>query len=249
MSDDSVADLLEHLREGFLADLPGRINLIEVEVMASKGADIYDELFRMVHSLKGSAGSYNFHVITKIAHNMEDVMQALMKQNEFGKSSTIDILLKFIDVLRDSTESLIKTEVVPIDIDERLVSLRTLVFKESINILVVEPSKLYASLIKKSLDKLSVNFTFEEDGLPALNNLLLNKYDLLITSLECPRLNGDALVAALRIVRGMNKNIKVILVSSRAKIKNKNDFDSILNRKAVKDGSLCSIVEKLIVDN
>ena len=248
MSDNSVADILEHLRDAFLEEMPARVNKIEDEIMSSKDADIYDELFRMVHSLKGSAGSYNFHVITKIAHVMEDVMQALMNQNEFGKSSTVDILLKFIDVLRDTTDSLIETETSPLDIDERLDALRDLVFKENINVLVVEPSKLYASLIEYSLQTLQVNFTFEGDGLPALDSLLLNKYDLLITSLECPRLNGDALIAALRLINNFNKKIKVILVSSQSqdKIANKDNYDAILDRKAIKDGGLNKTVKKLI---
>lgn len=247
MNENSVADILEHLRESFLDEMPARVSKIEKEVMASKDADTYDELFRMVHSLKGSAGSYNFHVITKIAHVMEDVMQALMQQGKFGISSTVEILLKFIDVLRDATESLIETKSAPLDVDERLGALRELVFKEQINILVVEPSKLYASLIEYSLQALPVNFTFKEDGLPALDNLLLNKYDLLITSLECPRLNGDALIAALRLVHNFNKKIKVILVSSRAKdkIENKDDFDVILDRKMIKEGGLNAIVESL----
>lgn len=248
MIENSVADILEHLREAFLEEMPVRVNKIEDEIISSKDADTYDELFRMVHSLKGSAGSYNFHVITKVAHAMEDVMQALMKQNEFGKSSTIDILLKFIDVLRDTTDSLIETKTAPLDIDERLNSLRDLVFKENINVLVVEPSKLYASLIEYSLQTLPVNFTFKDDGLPALDSLLHNKYDLLITSLECPRLNGDALIAALRLINNFNKKIKVILVSSQAqdKISNKDNYDAILDRKAIKDGGLNKTVKKLI---
>ena len=248
MSDTSVADILEHLRESFLDEMPARIIKIEEEIMSSKNADSYDELFRMVHSLKGSAGSYNFHIITKIAHIMEDVMQSLMQKNEFGHDSTVDILLKFIDVLRDTTESLIQTKEAPLDVDERLDALRDLVFTESINILVVEPSKLYASLIEYSLSTLPVNFTFNNDGLPALDSLLLNKYDLLITSLECPRLNGDALIAALRLVYNFNKDIKVILVSSRAqdKISNRDDYDVILDRKAIKEGDLHEIVKNLV---
>ena len=248
MSDNSVSEILEHLREAFLDEMPARVNQIESEVVSSKDTDIYDELFRMVHSLKGTAGSYSFHILTKIAHSMEDVMQMLLKKNEFGQSSSIDILLKFIDILRDTTDSLIETKTAPLDIDERLASLREVVFKESINILVVEPSKFYASLIDYSLNTLSANFTFIDDGLPALDNLLLNKYDLLITSLECPRLNGDALIAALRLIHNFNKHIKVILVSSRTedKMKNKVDFDVILDRKTIKDGGLNDIVKNLI---
>lgn len=248
MSDTSVTDLLEHLREGFLDDLPSRVDAIEDEVMSSNKTDSYDELFRMVHSLKGSAGSYNFHVVTKIAHSMEDVMLALMQRNQFGTSPTIDLLLKFIDIMRDTVESLAATDEAPRDVDERLDGLREQVFTEKLKILIVEPSKLHASLIEHTLWSLPVDFTFAADGMQALDTLLLNKYDLLITSLESPRLNGDALVAALRLVRNYNRDIKTILITSRdtAKIANKHDFNEILDRKAVKGGGLKVIVDSIL---
>lgn len=248
MSDESVAELLEHLREGFLDDLPARVNEIEDEVMSSKDSDTYDKLFRMVHSLKGSAGSYNFHVVTKVAHSMEDVMLAFMQRNQFGTTPTIDFLLKYIDVMRDTVDSLVATDEAPQDVDERLNNLREQVFTETLKILIVEPSKLYASLIQHTLLSLPVDLTFTTNGMQALDNLLLNKYDLLITSLESPRLNGDALVAALRLVRNFNQDIKTILITSRdvAKIANKDDFEEILDRKEVKDGGLKVIIDSML---
>lgn len=112
---------------------------------------------------------------------------------------------------------------------------------------MVEPSKLYAGLIEYSLQKLSADFTFKHDGLPALDSLLLNKYDLLITSLECPQLNGDALTAAVRLLHNFNKHIKVILITSRVpdQINNKEHFDAILDRKMIKEGKLEKIIGTL----
>ncbi len=248
MGDVSVSDLLENLREGFLDDMPARIDLIENEVMASKDADTFDELFRLVHSLKGTAGSYDYHVITKIAHDMEDVMLELMQQKCFNEPSSLEILLKFIDILRDTTAALRETKLAPQDIEERLTTLRTQIFKAGLNVLVVEPSKLYASLIEYSLQGMPVNFTFVSDGLQALDYLLHNKYDLLISSLECARLNGDALVAALRLVHNFNRGINVFLITSQAqdKIPNQSDFDEILDRKAVKEGGLKELVATLV---
>lgn len=251
MNEQSVTDLLEHLRDGFLSDMPERVTKIEDEVMSSRDAGSYDELFRMVHSLKGSAGSYSFHEITKIAHGMEDVMLALMERDEFNETSALDILLQFIDILRDTTESLISTKNAQLDIDERLEVLRGQIFTEALNVLVVEPSKLYASMVQYSLEGMSINFTFTQDGLQGLDNLLAQKYDLLITSLESTRLNGDALVAALRLVNNFNKHIKIILITSRDadKIANKDDFDAIFDRKSIKNGGLKEIVEEIMGKN
>jgi len=245
---NDVNDILEHLRRGFLDDMPARINKIEDEVMSSNRVNSYDELFRRVHSLKGTAGSYNYHVITKIAHSMEDAMQFLMQRDKFGTKSTADILLHYIDILRDTTESLISSKIEPLDIDERLLVLREQLFKDVINILVVEPSKLYISMIEYALQGMPVNLTFKEDGLQALENLILNKYDLLIASLECSRLNGDALTAALRLVHNFNRKIKVVLVTSReqSKLENKENFDAILDRKMIKEGKLKEIINTFI---
>lgn len=244
----SVTNLLEQLRETFLDGMLARVQKMESGVMSSNTDASYDELFRMVHSVKGTAGSYSFYDLTKIAHGMEDVMLHYMERGEFGSSTAITVLLKFIDVFRDTTESLIETKVTPVDLDERLELLRSLVFKERINVLVVEPSALYAKLIEYSLGDLVANITFQDDGLAALDSLLLNKYDLLITSLECPRLNGDALTAALRLLHNFNKNIKVILLTSHDpdKIENKQHFDAIWDKKIIKSEKFSKMVETIL---
>lgn len=77
---DDVGQLLEHLRQGFLEEMPVRVQKIEYEVMMSENTASYDELYRMLHSLKGTAGSYSYHDITKVAHSMEDVLLALIKK-------------------------------------------------------------------------------------------------------------------------------------------------------------------------
>lgn len=245
---DDIGQLLEHLREGFLEEMPVRVQSIEDKVMSSENTASYDELFRMLHSLKGTAGSYSYLDITKVTHSMEDVLLALLKKGEFGTRSTVDTLLKFIDILRDTTVALIESGVAPSDIDVRLENLRTTIFKENANVLVVEPSKLYAGLIEHSLQKLAANVTFKQDGLSALHNLLSNKYDVLITSLESPYLNGDALTAAVRLLHNFNRQIKVILITSRNpdQIHNKAQFDAILDRKLIKQGKLEQIIETMI---
>ena len=249
MTDISVNDLLAQLHQGFLDDLPARIDKIEAEIMSSHDSDTFDELFRMVHSLKGSAGTYNFYEISNIAHSMEDVMTTLMQKQMFSEPSTVQILLKFIDLLRTTTESFIHTKAAPRDLEESLVKLRQQVFGEKLKVLVVEPSKLYASLIAHSLENLSIDFTFVPDGMQGLENLLINQYDMLISSLETPRLNGDALVAALRLVHNYNKDIESILITSRSReaIANPDDFSAIVDRKAVKDGGLKRLVNKVMV--
>lgn len=66
--------------------------------------------------------------------------------------------------------------------------------------------------------------------------------------MECSRLRGDALVAALRLANNFNSKAKVILITSRTKdeIANNEDFDLIVDRNVVQDGSLNKIVSEMI---
>ena len=62
MRDSVVSDefsvLLAKMRADFVSELPGRCALLEDAVMALENgsADAFNELFRQVHSLKGSGG-------------------------------------------------------------------------------------------------------------------------------------------------------------------------------------------------
>lgn len=248
MTKSSLAEKLDKLREGFLEELPSRVDFIEDDVLSLKNNESHDELFRKVHSLKGSAGTHGFQIITKIAHHMEDEMLRLVQKKMFNSSSAVDTLLKFIDLLRSTISAFSQNNQPPDDIEEQLDALLSQSHNKELNILVVDPSKVYASLIEYSLGDLAVNFTFVRDGLAALENLLISKYDLLITSLECSRLRGDSLVAALRLANNFNANMKVILITSceKDKITNNKDFNFILDRNVVQDGSLTKIVSEMI---
>ncbi len=248
MNDLAVKELLENLRESFLAEMPSRIDDIEREVMALPETDEHEELFRLVHSLKGSAGTHSLHGITKIAHDMEEVMLSLMKQGQLASEATRKILLEYIDIFRDTTASLQETDSNALDMDEWLTRLRQSVLEDKLQVLVVEPSRLYAGMIAYNLEGLAANITYVEDGLPALEHLLLNHYDVLICSMECPRLNGDALLAALRLAHSPNRDIKAILVTSRdaGQIRNHDDFNVILARHGLREGKLKDEIEQII---
>ena len=248
MNDLAVKELLENLREAFLVEMPSRIDDIEREVMALPETNEHEELFRLVHSLKGSAGTHNLHGISKIAHDMEDVMVSFMQQGQLSAQASRKILLEYIDIFRDTTTSLQESDINPLDMEEWLARLRQSVIEDRLQVLVVEPSRLYVEMIAYNLEGLAVNVTYVDDGLPALDYLLLNQYDLLIASMECPRLNADSLVAALRLSHSSNRDIKTILITSRheEQIKNRADFDVIMARKAVTEGQLKKTVECLL---
>src|SRR5262245_30215745 len=64
-----------------------------------------DAIFRVVHSLKGSAGSLGFSEIAGLAHEMESVLDRLRQGTLEATPACTDLLLRGIDRLRSWLEA------------------------------------------------------------------------------------------------------------------------------------------------
>lgn len=72
--------------------------LIELEQKGSS-SDLLNELFRIVHTLKGNSGIFNFTYMTKLLHAAEDLMNR-MRDGVFTYTSEIaDLLLETTDIV------------------------------------------------------------------------------------------------------------------------------------------------------
>ena len=245
MSDASVEQLLETLRKSYLEELPSKIEDIESEVLELTQTEHHDELYRLVHSMKGTAGSHDFHIVTSICHYFEDTVVSLMKADELYTPNGVARLLEYVDLLKSTTAELQDNHNPEEHVNrvlEKMASSRDVIQYE---VLVVEPSPLYSKLIEMNFDSDNVNLTIVRDGLRALENLLHRKYDLLITSLQTSLLSADALLSAIRIDHGKNRDIPAILITSsdHGKIASKELFTRIFDRSAVKDGKLKKLLE------
>ena len=73
---DTFQQMLLQLRKTFLEDMPEKLDrleslLLEIEKNGD-GGEVFNELYRIVHSLKGSGGTHGLHIITTICHQLED---------------------------------------------------------------------------------------------------------------------------------------------------------------------------------
>ena len=95
---------MARLRNAYMLELPERfITMEELVLVLEQGGDIneaYDKLFRDVHSLKGSGGTYGFPLITSICHQIEDDLREKNEADSCFAQDVIDRLLKYIDLLR-----------------------------------------------------------------------------------------------------------------------------------------------------
>lgn len=215
-ADNSIQQLLEQLKQEFLSELPGRLSAIENLLIQNEQPDNYQELFRLIHNLKGSAGTHGFQIISTVCHNFESHISNLFDNETLHTQPGTQSSLVFIDLLRKAVDQIErgKTEFSAIQTELERISQAQATHQQ--DVIVVESSKLHSELIKQALAELPVRISFFDNGLHALESLLIKKYSALITGFETQMLNGEALIAAIRLARGKNRDITSILLTSKA---------------------------------
>ena len=103
--------------ETFLAEAADHLRGLEEKLVAlearSTDADLLQEIFRSVHSLKGDAAMVGFPHVADFAHEVEDLLDALRTGEADVRAETISLLLRAVDVLR----ALLSDDPAPADLD------------------------------------------------------------------------------------------------------------------------------------
>lgn len=213
-----VQAMLRQLRENYLAELGEKLGDIESDLLAlertERFADVFERAYRKVHSLKGSAGTYGLPIISKICHQLEEHLNLFANHSEKLTRELLDRCLAHIDLMRKAQDQAKGGSEHFNDIEEELGSLRNLLLGNRYSVLIVETSKVNIKLCTEILKQYPVHVTVMDNGYQALEQLLQQKYHLLITGLEVKMLNGLALVAAVRIGGRTNHDMQAIMLSS-----------------------------------
>ncbi len=215
---ETFAALLVAMRNDFLAEVPDRCDALDASVLALQknphDKELFMELFRQVHSLKGSGGTHGLSVMTTICHHFEDLLSENNVRADIG-SSFVSTALAYITLLRQAME--IATDHVGPDftpVETELEALRKSLQKNHKACLIVETSASMRTLYQSILAKESVKITAVDNGLSALEALLREPFDIAIIGRELSDMDGAAVAAALRTTRGKNRDLPVILVTS-----------------------------------
>ncbi len=88
------------------------------------------------------------------------------------------------------------------------------------SILVTDDSAIMRMFLVMSLRRmLKVNITEAVNGIDALAKLKSGKFDLLLTDMNMPEMNGAELIRYLRM--GMNSNIPIVVITTKGEIKDR----------------------------
>lgn len=212
----STHELFSELRAAYIDTLPDKIDEIELHIMALERShnerDELERLFRSIHNLKGSGGTYGINVLTTACHQMEDELD--------HHSARIDheVLLAYTDLLKEIATRAARGEKDFATVVERLAEIKRRRHHGRLHGLAVDISNTGMVVLKQALADYPVSLTFETDGLSALRRLLHEKFDFIIASKELHGLNGVALIGAVRLSEGINSNIHAALITSDRKM-------------------------------
>lgn len=121
---------------------------------------------------------------------------------------------------------------------------------EAIHILVVDDSINTREIEKSILESYGYRVTVAEDGLEAIEKVAQTKYDLVVTDVDMPRLDGFSLTQRLR-QDAAYRNTPIIIVTSREKEEDKRrgiqvGADAYIVKGAFDQGNLIDTIRNLI---
>lgn len=97
-------DEMEEIIQEFITEAEESLDKIEPRFveLEQKGqdADLINDIFRSMHTIKGAAGFLGFQLIVDVAHAAENIMKKLRDHEISLSKSLMDVILKSVDMLR-----------------------------------------------------------------------------------------------------------------------------------------------------
>ena len=246
-----IEALLANIRLEFIAELPSRFQKMEDLILGLNAQDNYAELYRNVHSLKGSGGTHGIEILSFTCHQLEEELERLHKNNAIAQTVSINILLEYIDILKNIYDAELEELENSKSIRDQLKSLRDTNVGKAIEVLVIEPSKSYSVMLSQILSELGVNITVTDNGMKGLQLLLNRTFQVVISAYETRTLNGLAVIAAAKSQRRYKKlGLSTIVISSNTPEFEKSSLcpDFCLMRDIKLDEHLVKIIKQEIND-
>lgn len=232
---EKVKAMLALLRENYLRDLPTHIDDIEQIVLALERTGFQrepcQELYRQVHSLKGSGGTYDMSFISDICHPFEDLLSQFIEHpQELTKFS--GTALAYIDLMRKACFSYTARLEPAAELIASLHALRQTTSSALYSALIVESSEVVIGVLREVLLSLGFRVEVAQDGYLALGRLLSEPFDTLITGLELPRLNGIALISAIQKSGCRHAKVRTVLLTTSDHLDAQVHPDYVLKKNA-----------------
>ncbi len=99
-----MADSIDQLRGSFVEETRDLINELEDILLSTEidsvTAEVIDQIFRSIHTIKGSGGMLGFDKVLAVTHDLEDIYDRVRSKELSFSGELKDISLETIDVLK-----------------------------------------------------------------------------------------------------------------------------------------------------
>lgn len=172
-------DYIKSLLKDFFEEAFDMLDRLEQNILIldkdRNNTDAIQEIFRAVHTLKGSAGAVELFDTQKYAHRFEDLLDLIRNNQIKVDDKTIDILLKGIDILKELINGASEEKEYSGNIEEEIKNLENFknlklsgAISESIN------TKSDKNSISVSVDGKYDNLNFDNDILDSIREGIEN---------------------------------------------------------------------------
>jgi CheY-like chemotaxis protein len=251
LSKETPLTAVRQLRTAFVSGLPKIIEEISGELAGSAApdADNVIRIFGSLHVLKGASLAYGCPMIVTICHQMED-LTTLLSTGKIKPEDWRSGCRSYTAALNEVAARLGKGQETFPDLEITLNNLRDKAFPSQLTALVVDNSKLAVNVYVQTLNQLGIRPVVIGDGYLALLRALMEPFDVLVTSMEVPLINGMALISAIRLSSSRNRKIRSIMVTSNPDLqhagKRPTDPDFVVAKDARLGDSLRETLGKIV---
>jgi len=106
-------DEMKEILGDFLAETTEMLESLDQQFVTLEhdpgNADLLNEIFRCMHSMKGGAGFLGFSHLVEVAHHAESLMNKLRTGEMAATSSIVDIILEAVDVIKSLQDDIRST--------------------------------------------------------------------------------------------------------------------------------------------
>lgn len=182
--------------------------------------DQFFQLQRDVHSIKGSAGTHGLHLLTLVAHRLEDYLEAVRRLNKEEWRSVqiyMDQMRKLV-ILAEEPEDKLREEILH---DLPHAQGTTTEFSgqktKKVTILLVMPAGVQRKLIGAELAACGFDLSFSDRPVEAIRLVMDLKPDAVLSNQEFRNMTGVELANVLKAIKSTSNTPFALLTSSDLK--------------------------------
>lgn len=218
----------------YLSEFQEEINEVEVLIFEfSNPQKINDsklELTRLIHSMKGTAGSYGFELLSLICHKIEDQLLTAVGQNVdtlidslLGLNDKLSEVLKYYKENDQNKLNEAKLRLLGKLLDKKTPKQQTNdelspnMLHQKGSILICENSRFLLNTLATQASAFDVEISYAKDGYDALGRMLVERFDLVIISKHIPVIEALPLIKTITALRNTSGMQFVLITSSSDK--------------------------------